>query len=204
MSWPLQTIDSIMEQARGAAQGVQRFVSGSALGSVPISQLKRLLASIGSSKRDEGFDGDSSGSDDSNSSSSSGSSSGEAGASSKGADAAAQVQEQQRGQQGQEGQQGQQGKEGELQQDTALSKLEQAHLPGAWKALAGIAGRVIDESLVPIAFVENRETDTQVWVYRNEEQREVVVAFRGTEQVCGGCWLCQGNWQESAVRTMLY
>ncbi|EFJ45180.1 hypothetical protein VOLCADRAFT_94625, partial [Volvox carteri f. nagariensis] len=63
-------------------------------------------------------------------------------------------------------------------------------VPNPWRVLAAMVGRAMGaESLNPVAFVENEETDTQagpfwrVWLYRNVEAREAVVAFRGTEQV---------------------
>ncbi|KAI8470315.1 MAG: hypothetical protein J3K34DRAFT_521444 [Monoraphidium minutum] len=56
-------------------------------------------------------------------------------------------------------------------------------LPGAWKALAQVAGKALAGVFQPVAYVENDDTDTQVWVSRSVAEREVVVAFRGTEQV---------------------
>ncbi|GLC42478.1 hypothetical protein PLESTB_001102700 [Pleodorina starrii] len=57
-------------------------------------------------------------------------------------------------------------------------------VPNPWRVLAAMVGRATGlESLTPVAFVENEETDTQVWLYRNVELREAVVAFRGTEQI---------------------
>jgi hypothetical protein len=47
---------------------------------------------------------------------------------------------------------------------------------------AAAGGRHDPSALVPVAFVENEESDTQVWVHRNASRREALVAFRGTEQ----------------------
>lgn len=61
--------------------------------------------------------------------------------------------------------------------------LSPEQLPGAWKALAQVAGKALEDVFEAVAFVENGETDTQVWISRSASEREVVVAFRGTEQV---------------------
>eukprot|EP00879_Flechtneria_rotunda_P023208 GHRR01024539.1.p1 GENE.GHRR01024539.1~~GHRR01024539.1.p1 ORF type:complete len:572 (+),score=242.27 GHRR01024539.1:796-2511(+) len=64
-----------------------------------------------------------------------------------------------------------------------LPQLTQEAMPGAWKALASVAGKMIEEVFQPVAYIDNIETDTQVWVHVSKQLREVVVAFRGTEQV---------------------
>ncbi|GIL50703.1 hypothetical protein Vafri_6817 [Volvox africanus] len=57
-------------------------------------------------------------------------------------------------------------------------------VPNPWRVLAAMVGRAMgSESLTPVAFVENEQTDTQAWIYRNVEAREAVISFRGTEQV---------------------
>ncbi|KXZ45677.1 hypothetical protein GPECTOR_52g74 [Gonium pectorale] len=80
----------------------------------------------------------------------------------------------------------------EQAQEAAAATTSTVQLPGGetvanpWRVLATMAGRAAGgagEALTPVAFVENEETDTQVWVYRNVEAREAVIAFRGTEQV---------------------
>jgi len=35
-------------------------------------------------------------------------------------------------------------------------------MPAAWKALASVAGKVVDDVFHPVAYIENEETDTQV------------------------------------------
>ncbi|KAL6759740.1 Alpha/Beta hydrolase protein [Haematococcus lacustris] len=52
-----------------------------------------------------------------------------------------------------------------------------------WQVLADMAGWQSSSSWAPVAFIANEATDTQVWLYRNVLTREVVVGFRGTEQV---------------------
>ncbi|GFR44840.1 hypothetical protein Agub_g6182, partial [Astrephomene gubernaculifera] len=103
-----------------------------------------------------------------------------------------------RGQQGQKerGEEGQENEEREKeereQQQQLAQEQPQVQLPGGeqvpnpWRVLAAMAGRAAGgegAALTPVAFVENEETDTQVWLYRNLELREAVIAFRGTEQV---------------------
>lgn len=51
-----------------------------------------------------------------------------------------------------------------------------------WPGLAEMAGKDQWAHGSPVCFVENHESDTQVWIYANKETRECVVAFRGTEQ----------------------
>jgi hypothetical protein len=40
--------------------------------------------------------------------------------------------------------------------------LSPEQIPGAWKALAHVAGKALQDVFEPVAFVENLETDTQV------------------------------------------
>ena len=49
-------------------------------------------------------------------------------------------------------------------------------LESQWRSLHG------DRSFVPVAFIENDESDTQVWIFWDREKRLVVVSYRGTEQ----------------------
>ncbi|KAK9829841.1 hypothetical protein WJX72_008191 [[Myrmecia] bisecta] len=59
----------------------------------------------------------------------------------------------------------------------------QSEMSSAWRALARITGAAADELFKPICYIDNPETDTQVWMFANNEKRRLVVAFRGTEQV---------------------
>ncbi|KAF5834575.1 hypothetical protein DUNSADRAFT_8700 [Dunaliella salina] len=52
-----------------------------------------------------------------------------------------------------------------------------------WKVLAKTAGWASSQSWKPVAYVNNDETDSQAWLYRNVDTKEAVVAFRGTEQI---------------------
>ncbi|GBF90755.1 hypothetical protein Rsub_03056 [Raphidocelis subcapitata] len=56
-------------------------------------------------------------------------------------------------------------------------------LPSAWKALAQVAGKALEDVFEAVAYVESPETDTQVWLSRGLSERELVISFRGTEQV---------------------
>ncbi len=44
--------------------------------------------------------------------------------------------------------------------------LSVEQLPGAWKALASIAGKVIEGMFTPVAYLDNERTDTQVRGFR--------------------------------------
>jgi len=60
---------------------------------------------------------------------------------------------------------------------------EQEDVNNPWKVLAKTAGWASSNSWKPVAYVNNDESDSQAWVYRNVNTKEAVVAFRGTEQV---------------------
>lgn len=54
-----------------------------------------------------------------------------------------------------------------------------------WRQLQALllpAEVAADAAFDPVAFIENKDSDTQVWVYWNRPARKCVVAFRGTEQ----------------------
>ena len=51
-----------------------------------------------------------------------------------------------------------------------------AVLESQWRSLHG------NRSFVPVAFIENDDSDTQVWIFWDRERRMVVVSYRGTEQ----------------------
>jgi hypothetical protein len=64
----------------------------------------------------------------------------------------------------------------------SLPAIVQEAMPQAWKALASCAGKMVD-MFQPVAFVENKETDTQVGL--------------GTIRVaraCAGGWLAGRRW----------
>ncbi|EIE18845.1 alpha/beta-hydrolase [Coccomyxa subellipsoidea C-169] len=53
-----------------------------------------------------------------------------------------------------------------------------------WKAWTSFRDSIAEEwnpdSLKAVAFILNRATSTEVWIYRNQQTREAVIAFRGT------------------------
>ncbi|CAD7700050.1 unnamed protein product [Ostreobium quekettii] len=65
----------------------------------------------------------------------------------------------------------------------SLAAFSTPSMPLPWRALAKMAGQSAEDMSKPIAFVEDPTTDTQAWVYRELQQKRVIVAFRGTEQV---------------------
>lgn len=52
----------------------------------------------------------------------------------------------------------------------------------AWRSLCDAVMEASDAAFDPVAFVDNEATDTQVWLFWSRARRQVVVAFRGTEQ----------------------
>lgn len=49
----------------------------------------------------------------------------------------------------------------------------------SWQELRKDAiARKLANEFTPIAFLANQGTDTEVWMYRNVERKELVVAFR--------------------------
>ncbi|GIL89959.1 hypothetical protein Vretimale_17857 [Volvox reticuliferus] len=63
--------------------------------------------------------------------------------------------------------------------------------PDTWDNLGVLLGGEAADMLVPVAFLDNGRTDTQVWIFRNVEKRKLVLAFRGTEK--GTDWLTNIN-----------
>ncbi len=49
-------------------------------------------------------------------------------------------------------------------------------LESQWRSMHG------HRSFVPVAFIENEESDTQVWIFWDRAKRTAVVSYRGTEQ----------------------
>jgi len=54
-----------------------------------------------------------------------------------------------------------------------------------WKGLCNqVGGLALDtDEFEHIAFVENTDTDTQVGIWRDQKRKEIIIAFRGTEQI---------------------
>lgn len=66
-----------------------------------------------------------------------------------------------------------------------VGSLPKALKNSRWKSLQRSlvsAEAAADLEFDPIAFIENKETDTQVWLFWNNVKKTVVVSFRGTEQ----------------------
>eukprot|EP00775_Hariotina_reticulata_P003437 gene3437-3709_t len=74
---------------------------------------------------------------------------------------------------------------GLVQQAAAVQKSKDVVVKKVVSAADSISQfvQVVDDVFRPVAYIENQQTDTQVWVSVSRELREVVVAFRGTEQV---------------------
>eukprot|EP00210_Caulerpa_lentillifera_P002079 g1994.t1 len=68
-------------------------------------------------------------------------------------------------------------------EDSLPRGIPALEMSDAWRVLARMAGKRAEEQFDPICFIENPETDTQVWMYQNSEKKECVIAFRGTEQI---------------------
>lgn len=51
-----------------------------------------------------------------------------------------------------------------------------------YRELLASAEAVAEIEFDPIAFVDNKESDTQCWLFWNEAKQKLVIAFRGTEQ----------------------
>ncbi|KAL4452452.1 hypothetical protein ABPG75_008114 [Micractinium tetrahymenae] len=58
----------------------------------------------------------------------------------------------------------------------------QIPLAADWREVLELAGVAAHAMFKPVAYIENATTDTEAWVYWNEEQGAACVAFRGTEQ----------------------
>jgi hypothetical protein len=46
--------------------------------------------------------------------------------------------------------------------ESAMPALAPEQMPGAWKALASVAGKMVEDVFRPVAYIENKTTDTQV------------------------------------------
>lgn len=51
-----------------------------------------------------------------------------------------------------------------------------------WNRLCSTVLEASMATFKPIAYIENPDTDTQLWFFLNRTQRQIVIAFRGTEQ----------------------
>jgi len=51
-----------------------------------------------------------------------------------------------------------------------------------WQDLTSQVLETSSAALEPVALIENRDTDTQVWIFINKSLRQLVVSFRGTVQ----------------------
>jgi hypothetical protein len=46
--------------------------------------------------------------------------------------------------------------------ESSMPAMTPEQMPGAWKALASVAGKMVEDVFRPVAFIENNATDTQV------------------------------------------
>ena len=51
-----------------------------------------------------------------------------------------------------------------------------------WQDLTSQVFEASSAALEPVAFIENHDTDTQVWIFINKSLRQLVISFRGTVQ----------------------
>jgi hypothetical protein len=63
-----------------------------------------------------------------------------------------------------------------------LSTMGRGLMPDSWRELEAKLLAAELPPFTPIAFVENEASNTQVWLFWNRQLRQLVVAFRGTEQ----------------------
>lgn len=70
----------------------------------------------------------------------------------------------------------------DAKEDHSVTSLEFAD---AWGELASTVheGFAVPPSYSPLAFIENTESDTQCWVFKDKARKEIIFSFRGTEQV---------------------
>jgi hypothetical protein len=64
----------------------------------------------------------------------------------------------------------------ELEQE-GLTSTDQsaASMKQAWTALSAVAGAALHKDLERVAYIESQETDTQVWIHRNQQLKRVCV-----------------------------
>jgi hypothetical protein len=53
--------------------------------------------------------------------------------------------------------------------ESSLPALAPEQMPGAWKALASVAGKMVEDVFRPVAFIDNITTDTQVNKLQQEQ-----------------------------------
>ncbi|KAF6250498.1 hypothetical protein COO60DRAFT_1705829 [Scenedesmus sp. NREL 46B-D3] len=136
-----------------AAGNIKSYVQSEGLSSLPVTDLQAIVSRITASRAAAG---------NASSSSSDSTTAAAAAAADEAADADA---------------------DADADAESSLPVLAPEQMPGAWKALASVAGKMVEDVFRPVAYIDNDTTDTQVWVHVSSELREVVVAFRGTEQV---------------------
>ncbi|EFN50817.1 hypothetical protein CHLNCDRAFT_141758 [Chlorella variabilis] len=67
--------------------------------------------------------------------------------------------------------------------DPVLGSPPSTILSSQWRSLQrDVLNAAADAMFDPVAYLDNPETDTQVWIFWNPATRRVCVAFRGTEQ----------------------
>ncbi|KAG1678518.1 hypothetical protein FOA52_014552 [Chlamydomonas sp. UWO 241] len=70
----------------------------------------------------------------------------------------------------------------DFQKRAGMSESEKPQILTPWEMLAKEVGEAC-AGFEPVAFIENLESDTQVWMYKDAAKKQAVIAYRGTEQV---------------------
>lgn len=73
----------------------------------------------------------------------------------------------------------------EIGKSTLVGNIPRNVTESAWRKMMTtiiLAEELADIEFDPVSFIENRDTDTQAWIFWNTTKKRIVVAFRGTEQ----------------------
>ncbi|KAI8110030.1 hypothetical protein M9435_001710 [Picochlorum sp. BPE23] len=73
----------------------------------------------------------------------------------------------------------------EIGKSTLVGNIPRNVTESAWRKMMTtiiLAEELADIEFDPVSFIENRDTDTQAWIFWNTTNKRIVVAFRGTEQ----------------------
>lgn len=73
----------------------------------------------------------------------------------------------------------------DIGKSTLVGNIPRNVTESAWRKMMTtiiLAEELADIEFDPVSFIENRDTDTQAWIFWNTSNKRIVVAFRGTEQ----------------------
>lgn len=73
----------------------------------------------------------------------------------------------------------------DIGKSTMVGNIPRNITESAWRKMMTtiiLAEELAEIEFDPVSFVENKDTDTQVWIFWNMTKKSIVVAFRGTEQ----------------------